>query len=68
MFGARDPVSQRAVSDRRYVPGTFIALSQALSFIRERRLPAMIDLWMDPEMSTPYATLSAIRATARLQR
>jgi len=44
-----------------------IALSQALSFIRERRLPALIELVMDPEVITPNATLSAIRATARLQ-
>jgi acetolactate synthase-1/2/3 large subunit len=45
-----------------------IALSQALSFIREKRLPALIELAMDPEVITPNATLSAIRATARLQR
>jgi len=38
-----------------------------LSFIRERRLPALIELVMDPEVITPNATLSAIRATARLQ-
>ena len=44
------------------------ALSQALAFIRERRLPALIELKMDPEIITPNATLSAIRATARLQR
>ena len=44
-----------------------IALSQALSFIRERRLPALIELVLDPEIITPNATLSAIRATARLQ-
>jgi acetolactate synthase-1/2/3 large subunit len=43
-------------------------LSQALAFIRERRLPALIELEMDPEIITPNATLSAIRATARLQR
>ncbi|MGH6611155.1 MAG: thiamine pyrophosphate-binding protein [Burkholderiaceae bacterium] len=45
-----------------------IALSQALSFIREKRLPALIELAMDPEVITPNATLSAIRATARLQQ
>jgi acetolactate synthase-1/2/3 large subunit len=45
-----------------------IALSQALSFIRERRLPALIALTLDPEIITPNATLSAIRATARLQQ
>ncbi|HWL74520.1 MAG TPA: thiamine pyrophosphate-dependent enzyme, partial [Burkholderiaceae bacterium] len=44
------------------------ALSAALTFIRERRLPALIELKMDPEIITPNATLSAIRATARLQR
>ncbi len=44
-----------------------IALSEALSFIRERRLPALIELVMDPEIITPNATLSAIRATARLR-
>jgi len=42
------------------------ALSQALAFIKERRLPALIALTMDPEIITPNATLSAIRATARL--
>jgi len=42
------------------------ALSQALSFMKERRLPALIALKMDPEIITPNATLSAIRATARL--
>ncbi|HVE89513.1 MAG TPA: thiamine pyrophosphate-dependent enzyme, partial [Burkholderiaceae bacterium] len=45
-----------------------IALSQALSFIREKRLPALIEVTMDPEIITPNATLSAIRATARLQQ
>ena len=44
-----------------------VALSQALSFIREKHLPALIELKMDPEIITPNATLSAIRATARLQ-
>jgi len=44
-----------------------IALAQALSFMRERRLPALIELVMDSEIITPNATLSAIRATARLQ-
>jgi acetolactate synthase-1/2/3 large subunit len=43
-----------------------IALAQALSFMRERHLPALIELKMDPEIITPNATLSAIRATARL--
>lgn len=45
-----------------------IALAQALSFIKERRLPALISLTMDSEIITPNATLSAIRATARLQK
>jgi acetolactate synthase-1/2/3 large subunit len=43
-----------------------IALAQALSFMRERHLPALIELKMDPEIITPNATLSAVRATARL--
>ena len=42
------------------------ALAQALAFIREKRLPALIELRTDPEVITPNATLSAIRATARL--
>ncbi|MEP6608707.1 MAG: thiamine pyrophosphate-dependent enzyme, partial [Burkholderiaceae bacterium] len=45
-----------------------IALSQALSFIKERRMPALVALTMDSEIITPNATLSAIRATARLQQ
>ena len=43
------------------------ALAGALAFIRERRLPALIELRVDPEVITPTATLSAIRATARLR-
>jgi acetolactate synthase-1/2/3 large subunit len=43
------------------------ALAAALSFIREKRLPALIELRTDPEVITPNATLSAIRATARLK-
>ncbi len=42
------------------------ALAQALAFIREKRLPALVELRTDPEVITPNATLSAIRATARL--
>jgi acetolactate synthase-1/2/3 large subunit len=42
------------------------ALTQALAFMHERHLPALIELRMDPEVITPNATLSAIRATARL--
>ena len=45
-----------------------IALSQALAFIREKHLPALIELKTDPEVITPNATLSAIRSTARLAR
>jgi acetolactate synthase-1/2/3 large subunit len=45
-----------------------IALAQALSFIREKHLPALIELKTDPEVITPNATLSAIRSTARLAR
>ena len=43
-----------------------IALAQALAFMRERHLPALIELRTDPEVITPNATLTAIRATARL--
>jgi acetolactate synthase-1/2/3 large subunit len=43
------------------------ALAGALGFMRERRLPALIELRVDPEVITPTATLSAIRATARLR-
>jgi acetolactate synthase-1/2/3 large subunit len=42
------------------------ALTQALLFMRERHLPALIELKMDPEVITPNATLSAIRMTARI--
>jgi acetolactate synthase-1/2/3 large subunit len=44
------------------------ALAHGLAFIREKRLPALIELRTDPEVITPNATLSAIRATARLNR
>jgi acetolactate synthase-1/2/3 large subunit len=43
-----------------------VALTQALLFMRERHLPALIELKMDPEVITPNATLSAIRMTARI--
>jgi acetolactate synthase-1/2/3 large subunit len=43
-----------------------IALAQALAFIRDKHLPAVIELRTDPEVITPNATLTAIRATARL--
>jgi acetolactate synthase I/II/III large subunit len=43
-----------------------IALAQALGFIREKHLPALIELKTDPEVITPNATLTAIRATARI--
>lgn len=43
-------------------------LSQALSFIRDKRLPGLIELAMDPEVITPNATLSAVRSTALLQQ
>ncbi|HQR20805.1 MAG TPA: thiamine pyrophosphate-binding protein [Burkholderiaceae bacterium] len=42
------------------------ALAHALAFIREKHLPALVELRTDPEVITPNATLSAIRATARL--
>ena len=44
------------------------ALAHGLAFIREKHLPALIELRTDPEVITPNATLSAIRATARLNR
>jgi acetolactate synthase-1/2/3 large subunit len=44
------------------------ALEQALAHTREKHLPALIELRCDPEVITPNATLSAIRATAQLQR
>jgi acetolactate synthase-1/2/3 large subunit len=43
-----------------------IALAQALAFMREKHLPAVIELRTDPEVITPNATLTAIRSTARL--
>ena len=46
--------------------GFAIALSQALAFMREKHLPAVVELRTDPEVITPNATLTAIRATARL--
>ncbi|HET9024403.1 MAG TPA: thiamine pyrophosphate-binding protein [Burkholderiaceae bacterium] len=46
--------------------GFAIALAQALAFIREKHLPAVVELRTDPEVITPNATLTAIRATARL--
>jgi acetolactate synthase-1/2/3 large subunit len=44
------------------------ALAQALAHTHARRTPALIELRCDPEVITPNATLSAIRATAQLQR
>jgi acetolactate synthase I/II/III large subunit len=46
--------------------GFGIALAQALAFMREKHLPAVVELRTDPEVITPNATLTAIRATARL--
>jgi acetolactate synthase-1/2/3 large subunit len=46
--------------------GFAVALAQALAFMREKHLPAVIELRTDPEVITPNATLTAIRATARL--
>jgi acetolactate synthase-1/2/3 large subunit len=43
------------------------ALARALAHTREKHLPALIELRCDPEVITPNATLSAIRATAQLQ-
>jgi acetolactate synthase-1/2/3 large subunit len=42
------------------------ALARALAAMREQRVPALVELRTDPEVITPNATLSAIRATARL--
>jgi acetolactate synthase-1/2/3 large subunit len=44
------------------------ALAQALEHTHVKRTPALIELRCDPEVITPNATLSAIRATAQLQR
>jgi acetolactate synthase-1/2/3 large subunit len=44
------------------------ALAQAIEHTRDKRTPALIELRCDPEVITPNATLSAIRATAQLQR
>jgi acetolactate synthase-1/2/3 large subunit len=44
------------------------ALEKAVAHTREKHLPALIELRCDPEVITPNATLSAIRATAQLQR
>jgi acetolactate synthase-1/2/3 large subunit len=44
------------------------ALMQAVEHTRGKRTPALIELRCDPEVITPNATLSAIRATAQLQR
>ncbi len=44
------------------------ALEEALAYTREKHLPALVELRCDPEVITPNATLSAIRATAQLQR
>ncbi len=44
------------------------ALEKALAHTHEKHLPALIELRCDPEVITPNATLSAIRATAQLQR
>ena len=43
------------------------AISSALAHTRDKHLPALIELRCDPEVITPNATISAIRATARLK-
>jgi acetolactate synthase I/II/III large subunit len=43
-------------------------LAQAIEHTHVKRTPALIELRCDPEVITPNATLSAIRATAQLQR
>jgi len=37
------------------------ALSEALGYTRERRLPALIELTCDPELLTPEATVASLR-------
>ena len=44
------------------------ALARAVAHTHEKHLPALIELRCDPEVITPNATLSAIRATAQLQK
>lgn len=44
------------------------ALAQAAAFVREQRLPALIDLQCDPEVITPNATLAQLRAAAQSRR
>jgi acetolactate synthase-1/2/3 large subunit len=41
------------------------ALAQAAAHVREKRLPALIELRCDPDVITPNATLAAIRAGAQ---
>jgi acetolactate synthase-1/2/3 large subunit len=43
-------------------------LAAAIRFTRDLHLPALIELRTDPEVITPNATLTAVRATARLNR
>lgn len=43
------------------------ALGRALAYTQARHLPALIELRCDPDAITPEATLSAVRATARLR-
>jgi acetolactate synthase-1/2/3 large subunit len=41
------------------------ALEAALAHIRDKRVPALIELRCDPEVITPNATIAALRAAAR---
>ena len=54
MFGAR--VADTAA----FAP----ACQEALAFIRERRVPALIELACDPDLLTPSATVQALRANS----
>jgi acetolactate synthase-1/2/3 large subunit len=37
------------------------ALDEALSFVRERRMPALIELVCDPDLLTPETTVTSLR-------
>ena len=40
-------------------------LTDALAFIRSKRLPALIELRLDPDVISPSTTLTAIRSSAQ---
>ncbi len=43
-------------------------LTEALAFIRSKRLPALIELRLDPDVISPSTTLTAIRSAAQSRR